>query len=133
MSRNFPHNSLTEFITLFVKVVKNHLGIILEQTCLDSLVQLVGSPIKGWRLRRRERVGRQRRVSEWDDGSRVAEGGLSMVINTFLINSNKKLVLPSRRESRSVGEAKAAWCSAARMAPGAGLVKDREGTHVEAV
>ena len=30
MSRNFPHNSLTEFITLFVKVDKNHLGIILQ-------------------------------------------------------------------------------------------------------
>ena len=46
----------------------NNLGI-LEPTCLDSLVQLVGSPVKGWRLCRRERVGRQRRVTEWDDGS----------------------------------------------------------------
>ena len=59
--------SLTELLIPFIKV-ENHLCI-LEPTCLDSLVQLVGSPVKGWRLRRRERVGRQRRVSEWDDGS----------------------------------------------------------------
>ena len=55
----------------------------------------------------------------------------SIYLESLIIHEN--LIIPGRRESRSAGEAEAAWCSAARRAPGAGLVKDREGTHVEAV
>ena len=56
---------------------------------------------------------------------------ISIYLQSVIIHEN--LIIPGRRESKSAGEAEAAWCSAARRAPGAGLVKDREGTHAVAV